>query len=107
MQTRSTHPGNGSSPILGHFRRFSLALLAVLFLAAISPGQTPPSKRVLILFEGSDVPANLGRGDARELAMLLGHFNVSYQLKGMDSYSRGEVDTFDLTFFIGYSKRYD
>src|SRR5258706_2829990 len=101
MQTRSTHPGNGSSPILGHFRRFSLRLLSVLFLAAISPGQPPPAKRILILFEGSDLPANLGRGDARELAMLLGHFDVSYQLKGMDFYSPGDLDSFDLTFFIG------
>src|SRR5258708_40061536 len=102
MPMRPTHPGNGPNTFLGHFRRLTLALLSVLFLAAISPGQAPSAKRVLILFEGSDVPANLGRGDARELAMLLGHFNVTYQLTGMDSYSSGERDGFDLTFFIGY-----
>jgi uncharacterized protein YdaL len=107
MPIRLTHPGNGPSPILGHLRRLTLALLSVLFLAAVSPGQTPAPRRILIIFEGSDLPANLGRGDARELAMLLGHFDVSYQLKGMDSYSAGELDGFNLTFFIGYSKHYD
>jgi uncharacterized protein YdaL len=107
MQIELIHPGTGSRPILALLRRFTLSVLLIASFAAVSPGQSPPAKRILILFEGSDVPSNLGRGDARELAMLLGHFNVSYQLKGMDTYAAGDINAFDMTFFIGYSKRYD
>ncbi len=84
-------------------------LAALLLLSVLpSPAQTTsPIKRILILFEGTDAPSNIGRGDARELAMLLGHFDVTYQLKGLDAYSSGELNTYDLTFFVGYSKKYD
>ena len=66
-----------------------------------------PAKHVLILFEGSDVPANLARGDARQLAMLLGHFTVDYKVKGVDAFIPGELKNYDITFFIGFSKHYD
>src|ERR1051326_6791769 len=90
------------------FNPHLLCLLAGLeLLAGRGYGQSAPAKEILILFEGSDVPANLGRGDARELAMLLGHFNVQYKLQGLDTYTPGEVNAYDMTFFIGYSKRYD
>src|SRR5712692_6127570 len=107
--------------------RSILSRIVLLVLAALSVGGKPPvavlpvseeareqagnmstqSKRVLILFEGSDIPSNLGRGDARELAMLLGHFNVQYTLKVVDAYAPGDINKFDLAFFIGFSKRYD
>src|SRR3989442_4014339 len=86
----------------------SRLLVTVLpIFAALSPcaGQGSAPKRILILFEGSDTPSNIGRGDARELAMLLGHFNVNYQLKGLDAYAPGELNGYDITFFIGYSTR--
>jgi uncharacterized protein YdaL len=94
-------------------RRFSLAVvLGLLFLAGIAasarayasgPDEAPAAaKKVLVLFEGSDVPANYARGDARELAMLLGHFHVSYQVKGVQSYTAGDIGKADIAFFIGY-----
>ncbi len=91
--------------------RTILTLPALLIVATAllsrADGQTPPVQTVLILFEGSDVPSNYGRGDARELAMLMGHFSVEYKLQGLDAYTSGEINQYDLTFFIGYSKRYD
>ena len=84
--------------------RYSLLQLCIFLLFTTSFSQT---KQILILFEGSDVPANYARGDARELAMLLGHFAVDYKMEGVDSYKSGEINNYDLTFFIGFSKRYD
>lgn len=91
-----------------------MASALIVFLAAFCFGEIPQTsnfsgqaKRVLILFEGSDVPSNLGRGDARELGMLLGHFNAEYTMKGVDAYIAGEINKYDIAFFIGYSKRYD
>src|SRR5262245_52758122 len=89
-------------------KKLSFLLALLLLTVSFSPGQTTtPIKRILILFEGSDVPSNIGRGDARELAMLLGHFDVTYQLKGLDAYAPGEINSYDLTFYVGYSKKYD
>lgn len=107
MQMQPIPQGAGPRRILALLRRLALGVLLLASLAEPSSGQSPQAKRVLILFEGSDVPSNIGRGDARELAMLLGHFNVRYQLKGLDAYSAGEIDSCDLSFFIGYSKRYE
>jgi len=94
-------------------RRFLVNVSLLLIVVCLSHAQPPilspdgPLKRVLILFEGSDLPANLARGDARQLAMLLGHFTVDYKVKGIDSYSTGELKNYDITFFIGFSKHYD
>ncbi len=90
-------------------------VIGLLLLAGILPSTrmyaSPPAdepaavKRVLVLFEGSDVQANYARGDARELAMLLGHFHTSYQIKGVQSYTSGDIERADITFFVGYTKQ--
>jgi len=107
MHTQSIIARIPAALILATFRRLFFTLLFIHAGLFTSNGQPAPAKRALILFEGSDIASNIGRGDARELAMLLGHFNVSYQLKGLDAYSPGELNGYDFTFFIGYSKRYD
>ncbi len=94
-----------------HLKFAPLLLVAGLFLTlagtGVSRGQPSASKRVLILFEGSDNPSNYGRGDARQLAMLLGHFNVDYKLEGLEAYASGDIEKYDLSFFIGYSAAYE
>jgi uncharacterized protein YdaL len=86
---------------------FVLLCLFFAFQGSIASAQEFQAKHVLILFEGNDVSSNLGRGDARELAMLLGHFSVDYKIQGVEAYTSGELNSYDMTFFIGYSKRYD
>ncbi|MBI1804323.1 MAG: DUF2334 domain-containing protein [Ignavibacteriae bacterium] len=96
------------SPIvLSHRTLLIFAVILGLVTAGSVISQAKSEKNVLILFEGSDQQANLARGDARELAMLLGHFKVSATIKGVDSYSAGEINQYDLTFFVGFSKHYD
>ncbi|MBA4312801.1 MAG: hypothetical protein C0417_09245 [Chlorobiaceae bacterium] len=80
-------------------------LLPLIFL--FNSSLASEAKKVLILFEGQDTPNNYARGDARQLAMLLGHFKVEYKIEGVESYKSNEMKNYDITFFIGFSKRYD
>jgi uncharacterized protein YdaL len=93
------------------FRRVYAIALFFLILGLIGAGnysnaQESSRKHALILFEGSDTPANLGRGDARQLAMLMGHFTTDFKLQGLDTYHTGDVEKYDITFFIGFSTTY-
>src|SRR6185436_3794345 len=72
----------------------------------LSGAQESSRKHALILFEGSDTPSNLGRGDARQLAMLMGHFTAEAKLQGLDTYRAGDIEKYDITFFIGFSTTY-
>jgi uncharacterized protein YdaL len=90
------------------FSLFRYPVVPLIFLAVASALSQPVKRQqILIVFEGADVPANLGRGDARQLAMLLGHFDVDYKLEGMQAYKPNDVNLYDHTFFIGFSKKYD
>lgn len=84
--------------------------LGLFFLSApfnASTARPSASKHILILYEGNDSPSNYGRGDARELAMLLGHFDVDLKLEGLDGYRSGDIEKYDVSFFIGYSGAFD
>src|SRR5712671_5166632 len=88
---------------------FRFAVVSLLLMAAGSQArpQADQVHTVLILYEGKDIPLNYGKGDARELAMLLGHFpEIDYKLEPVESYAVGDIGKFDLTFFIGFSKFY-
>lgn len=53
---------------------------------------------------GADLK-NYAIGDGRQLATLLGHFNVTATLKGVNKYGGGEVNNFDFTLYIGFNPR--
>lgn len=85
-------------------------LFLVLLMPLIFPSNRAfpaEAKKVLILFEGKDTYENYARGDARQLAMLLGHFRVEYDIEGVEAYRPGMMKNYDVTFFIGFSKKYD
>ncbi|HUN64621.1 MAG TPA: DUF2334 domain-containing protein [Bacteroidota bacterium] len=88
---------------------FLIVLLAAGNCFPRQGGTAPPPapKKVLILFEGSDVPSNMARGDARQLGMLMGHFTASFRIKGVDAYAQGELNGYDIVFFIGFTKHCD
>src|SRR5689334_1650962 len=91
-----------------YFHKFLLCVRLLLLLASplCAQNAAKPLQSALILFEGKDVAANYGRGDAKELAMLLGHFDVTYKIEGVESYVKGELNNFDIGFYVGYSKKY-
>jgi uncharacterized protein YdaL len=80
-------------------------LIALLLLqGAASPcavAEVAP-KSVLIVVEGATSLKNLAMGDGRQLAALLGHFNVSTRVIGVRDYHPGEMESSDLIFYIGF-----
>jgi uncharacterized protein YdaL len=87
----------------------SVPCLAILFLfpaipaAAFSDDQQP--KKVLIVVEGPTMLKSPAVGDGRQLATLLGHFNVKAKVLGVQEYGRGEMKAHDMTFYIGFHAR--
>lgn len=69
--------------------------------------EAAPQKKALVLFDGKDIPTNLARGDGRQLAQLLGHFSLSITVQGVADYRSGELQNFDVIFFIGFGRHYD
>lgn len=85
---------------------FLLIYLVSLGQIALSQNSGLP-KRVLVVFEGNDIPDSPARGEARQMAQLLGHFNTATTIRAVSDYKAGELENFDFTFFFGFSKRYD
>ncbi len=63
----------------------------------------PPPKKVLIVYEAGPNDFKNGLGDARQLRQLLGHFHTAPTLIPATAYRPGQVDAFDITFFVGFT----
>ncbi len=79
------------------------AILSTTLFLAILTFSGVAQQRVLVLFEGPDTEANLGRGDAFQLAQLMGHFNTRTDVRSVEDYRAGEMKSYDLVAFIGYT----
>ncbi|MCB2204047.1 polysaccharide deacetylase family protein [bacterium] len=98
-------------------RNMKIPFLTILFGLFILPLQMPaqmkstmPSRtdsvttqRVVVYFEGPAREENLGRGDAYQLAQLMGHFHTDTDVRSVEEYRDGDMDAFDAVFFIGYT----
>lgn len=60
------------------------------------------TKSVLILVEGNTDIKSFAMADGRQLGNLMGHFNTNTIIKGVNQYSKSEVNKYDFTFYIGY-----
>lgn len=87
------------------------AVLFLLFLFSSNallaqepaPQGVVPIKKVLVIYEGKDGSLSPALGDARQMGALLGHFHTSTTIEAADSYRPGEMESYDLACFIGYS----
>ena len=61
------------------------------------------TKKVLILVEGNSDINTFAMADGRQLGELMGHFNTQTTIKGVNQYTRNEIQNYDFTFYIGYS----
>ncbi len=82
--------------------RIFFVLLSCFVLSSSAGAQTATQKNILILVEGNTDLKNYAMGDGRQLAALLGHFNVKFTLKGVNEYAPGEMKRYDRTFYIGF-----
>ncbi len=87
-------------------------LIEVIFFTLLVSGsnlfaqENFPLKKILVVFEGSDIPSNYARGHGRQIGALLGHFDTEIALRAANDYKSGELNNFDFTFFVGFSKKY-
>ncbi len=101
MRTSPTPP----SPGTGRTGRAALLGLFVLIGAATRLSAQATAK-VLVIYEPGPSPAASGLGDARQLRQLLGHFRATATLEPADAYRTGQLRSFDITFFVGFTKVY-
>ncbi|MCX8010209.1 MAG: DUF2334 domain-containing protein, partial [Ignavibacteria bacterium] len=88
------------------FTIFSLLLIESLVLESSKVfADEVKQKKVLILAEGETDLKNFAIAEARQLANLLGHFNVDYKIKGVNQYFSNELSNYDYTFYIGFNIR--
>jgi uncharacterized protein YdaL len=78
-------------------------LLLFLLLTVTTVGQT--RQKVAVYFEGPAVETNMGRGDAYQLAQLMGHFRTETEVLSVETYAAGDMEKYDAVFFIGYTLR--
>ena len=67
----------------------------------------PPLKKILIVVQGTLSLKNFAIGDGRQLATLMGHFNTSTIVKGVQDYKFGELSNYDYTFYVGFEMHND
>jgi uncharacterized protein YdaL len=83
---------------------FAVILAPVMFPSALL-AEEPPAKKILIVVEGSSDTRNFAMGIGRQVATLLGHFNTSVTMKGVNTYAPHELEGYDYTFYCGFNPK--
>ena len=84
-----------------------LALLFILITDAPgAPGDGGSPASVLIIVEGGTSMKSPAIARGRELATLLGHFNATSRVLGVNEYVPHTFSRYDLVFFIGFNAAY-
>ena len=77
--------------------------LALVFLLGLSAHAAP--SRALILFDGNSDIRSEGFLSARYLTNLLGHFEVTAELRPIAGYRKGDTESYSYVFFAGTTAR--
>ena len=84
-----------------------IALLICLGLllcpSAVLQASNPPPVRALILYDADGPYPWIGELHAIQVANLLGHFPMAWEMKPVASYSAGEIENYAVTFYLGDS----
>ena len=73
----------------------------VLTVGLAAPALAAPTNSVLILYDSSGTYGWIGGIHAKLLANLMGHFDLPYQLKPVESYAAGDANTARAIFYLG------
>lgn len=84
------------------WQTFLLLCVGTTLLLSQGLDNNKDTRKVLILVEGTTSPKSYAMGDGRQLAALLGHFNVSTAVQGVNDYVPHSMSGYDYTFYIGF-----
>lgn len=81
----------------------TLSLTLVFIMAVGSSSVSAASIRALILHDSEPGSSynKLGKAYAIMLSNLLGHFDTTIEIKPVEDYAAGEIETMDITFYLG------
>lgn len=79
---------------------FIIAALVVFVFFAWNDVAFGYENKALILVD-AQTPSGVDLGSDEILANLLGHFDLPYEIKTIDTYTKGDVDQYRVTFYIG------
>jgi len=87
-------------------KRFLIYLLIIIFSSNHLIYSNSINKSVLILVEGDYNlgPKSYATGQGRQLEQLLGHFNTTIKIDGVNNYKTHEIEKYDFIFYVGYSQ---
>ena len=80
--------------------------LIILLSIHFSFASTYPNKKVLVLVEGDYNLKSYATGQGRQLVQLLGHFNTTVTITGINKYRTHDIDNYDYLFYVGFSGAY-
>jgi uncharacterized protein YdaL len=78
--------------------------LIILLSAGFTNAATYPNKKVLVLVEGDYNIKSYATGQGRQLVQLLGHFNTTVTIDGVNKYKVHDIDKYDYIFYVGFSE---
>jgi uncharacterized protein YdaL len=84
-------------------KRVILFPLFLIFSVSFSVAANYPDKKVLVLVEGEYNLKSYATGQGRQLVQLLGHFNTTVKIDGINNYKAHDIDKYDYLFYVGFS----
>lgn len=86
-----------------HFRLIAvcIALAVCVSLAVVPAAAGDASGSALILYDSTGPWAWLGEIYAKQLANILGHFQLAHEIAPVEGYTSGAIDSHLATFYIG------
>jgi uncharacterized protein YdaL len=93
---------NSLHNIQKHIYVFFVILFSFLFFNSLIYSNQSDTKKILILTEGNTDLKSFAYADGRNLGELMGHFNTITTIKGVNQYSKNELNNYDFIFYLGY-----
>jgi len=79
-----------------------ILLLSLFFAASLHSVNAGVTKKVIIFVEGNYDLTSYATAEGRQLANLLGHFETTTTIKGVNKYAAHDINDYDYIFYIGY-----
>jgi uncharacterized protein YdaL len=87
-------------------KRFLLFCLTLIISVSYIKATGYPNKKVLVLVEGEFNMKSIATANGREMAQLLGHFNTTVNVEGLNSYKPHDINNYDYVFYVGVTPDY-